>query len=541
MSLKNSERNSLESSIGVIASITAEPLARILKKMGYALEMAPFHQVHQSCFQHTTVFPDTPDTILILWRIEDYLSETSNPTEQKNFLRDFVAAITHLRQNFQGSLIINRVYSPDIIWHDATSIQQDFSQSMTWTELTQAIHDDLSKIQDVIWLDIPSLITQIGLDNAVDRRTWYLYRQPWTQSFWQLIATQINRLISARTRSPKKCLVLDADNTLWGGIIGEDGLSGIQLGEDFPGRVYRDFQKSILALHHQGVLLAIASKNNHDDVMEVLHKHDAMVLQKEHFVALEIHWQSKVQSLEHIAKKLNIGLDSIVFVDDSAKEIAEVEAGLPQVTAMMVPEEITNLPRLFDGLDLFDTLSVTDEDRQRTGFFKAEEQRKQAEAAMSGEDFIKSLNLDITVFKAQDEHLARITQLINKTNQFNLTTIRRSADEVKEIHLSSNALLYGLNARDRLGDYGLVGVAIVLKHSDTIAHLDSFLLSCRVLGRGIESQFLNQVIAQSKAATGCTIFTAEFRPTAKNKLAESFLSLERFVYDPLTEKWIHTV
>jgi FkbH-like protein len=515
--------------VGIISSITAEPLTRHLKKLSYAVHMAPFHQLHQSCYNYPSVFPETLDTIIVIWRLEDYISEGE---PDNRFLDDFLGAIRHLRQNFKGGIIVNRVYPPTLFQHDPTSIRQDFSSK---SDLSKQANDALAKIDGLLLLDFPALLHKIGVDKAYDARTWYLYRQPWTQDFWALITAQINRLQMAQTKSPKKCLVLDADNTLWGGIVGEDGISGIQLGEDFPGNAYRDFQKAVLKLSQQGILLAMASKNNREDVLEVLSKHDAMILQEHHFVALEIHWKSKIESLQSIAKKLNIGLDSLVFVDDSPKEIAEIQAGLPMVTTLMVPEDVSNLPSLFQGLDLFDALSITEEDLKRTEFIQAEESRKQAEAALTAEAFLATLSLDIQVFKAQDEHLARITQLINKTNQFNLTTIRRSADEVKQLQQSADTIVIGLTVSDRFGDYGLVGVAIVEKLDSSTAYLDSFMMSCRVLGRGVESEFIKQVIQLS----GCKAFKAEFKPTAKNQLAENFLKENGFAFSESERIWIY--
>ena len=197
----------------------------------------------------------------------------------------------------------------------------------------------------------------------------------------------LGRMIAAEKLSPKKCVVLDLDNTFWGGIIGEDGLAGIQLGDDFPGKAYRDFQRHLLYLKSKGVLLAVASKNNPEDAYEVFDKHDAMVLSRKDIAAFEIHWESKVESIKRVAKKLNIGLDSLVFVDDNPKEIGEVTERLPDVSCVMVPEELAYLPGLLAETDYFDFAEVTDEDRRRTEMMAADNIRQETQESMSEEEF----------------------------------------------------------------------------------------------------------------------------------------------------------
>ena len=304
-------------------------------------------------------------------------------------------------------------------------------------------------------------------------------------------------MIAAEKLSPKKCVVLDLDNTLWGGIIGEDGLAGIQLGDDFPGKAYRDFQRHLLYLKSKGVLLAVASKNNPEDAYEVFDKHDAMVLSRKDIAAFEIHWESKVESIKRVAKKLNIGLDSLVFVDDNPKEIGEVTERLPDVSCVMVPEELAYLPGLLAETDFFDFAEVTDEDRRRTEMMAADNIRQETQETMSEEEFRKSLNLKIDVFAAQKQHLARVTQLINKTNQFTMTTIRRTQDEVETLANSKEALVLGMDIKDKYGDYGLVGVAILKKDIKSCV-IDTLLMSCRVLGRGAEDTFIAKIAEAAK-------------------------------------------
>ncbi|MCB1590837.1 MAG: HAD-IIIC family phosphatase, partial [Alphaproteobacteria bacterium] len=311
----------------------------------------------------------------------------------------------------------------------------------------------------------------------------------------------------------------DADNTLWGGIIGEDGIGGIEIGNDFPGLAFRDFQKYAHYLQKQGVMLAIASKNNEEDVVEVLDRHDAMVLKREHFSAMEINWVSKVEGLKNIARKLNIGLDALVFVDDNRKEIGEVQERLPEVTCFLVPEELAEYPGLLRNCGLFDIGEVTKEDRERTKMMAQEAARKQDSEQVSEEEFRAALGLKVKVFEVQGQHLARTTQLINKTNQFNLTTIRRTQEEVKALCDSQDSLVLATEIEDRYGEYGLVGVAILKAGQKGSWDIDTLLMSCRVLGRGADTAFISQIVSAS-AQRGAKILRGRYLPTQKNRMVE---------------------
>lgn len=529
--------------IGVMSSFTAEPLTPHLRKyfkeknLGEAqILFAPFNQIHQTCYAINSAFAEIPDILIILWRLEDLIDQSHTTEIAEKTIDDLLSAFSYLREHFKGSIIINQATQPWLLDRDLASIDQQSIITKDNKNLQQFANQKIGEINQILSLDIDSLMMKIGIDKAHDNRKWYLYRQPWSEAFWAVIGRQIGRLITAQKRSSKKCIVLDADNTLWGGVIGEDGLGGIAIGNDFPGNAYRDFQKRLLSLQQKGILLAMASKNNPEDVFEVFDKHDAMILKRDHFVGFEIHWQFKAVSIQNIAKKLNIGIDSIVFIDDNPKEIAEVQSLHPEVTCILVPEEIISLPGIFDGSDLFDTLKITNEDRHRTDLIRSEDIRKHAEVSMTAEEFLLFLKLEVNVFKAEEKHLGRITQLINKTNQFNLTTIRRTHDEVKILSQSPGILLLGMTLKDRFGDYGLVGVAILHLQKD-MAKLDTFLMSCRALGRGAEEEFLKQVIKLSSSSA----IVGQYNPTSKNQLAKDFLISQGFIYDETHNTWTLSV
>lgn len=430
-------------SIGLAGTFTVDPITRHLKKTLAARDIAvgqfhvaPYNQLHQLSFQPGTVLEGTPDILIVFWRLEDWQDGVDN----------LLSTLRTLRQNFSGTLIVSNAPYPSTADYNAYDLQQGTLGLREYTQMLAAFTDGIAGIDTIRVFNLAGLIQELGAAQCHDARKWYLYKNPYTETLWKAASDILARMIAAETIAAKKCIVLDCDNTLWGGIIGEDGLGGIQIGQDFPGSAFTDFQRHMLHLRSKGLFLAIASKNNEEDVLDVFDNHDAMVLQRDHISAWQVHWRSKVESLQAIAQTLNIGTDALVFIDDNPKEIAEVQERLPEVTCFIVPEELAALPGLLAQTDLFDMPTLTDEDRKRADMMLAETKRSSAKdsaAAMTEEEFIQSLDLKINVFEAREHHLARITQLINKTNQFNVTTRRRTADDVKAIAQSDDTIFTG--------------------------------------------------------------------------------------------------
>lgn len=504
--------------IGMAGTFTVDPLGKHLKSALADKDIAtdnflvaPYDQITQLSFNPDTLLGGIPDVLIIFWRLEDIGFEE---------LDSFIETLKTLRRNYSGTLIVSNCPYPSSAEFDVHELEQPVTGLPAYTRAIEKFSTAAQDIENIKILNLAGLIQELGNQNSYDIRKWHLYKQPYTESLWQEIAKQTARIIAAQTIAAKKCIVLDCDGTLWGGIIGEDGIGGIELGQDFPGSAYQDFQKHLLHLRSKGLFLTVASKNNEEDVFEVFDTHDAMILQRDHISAWQVHWNSKADSIVAIADKLNIGTDAFVFVDDNPKEIAEVQERLPDVTCFLTPEEIAYLPGLLVNTGLFDIANLTEEDKKRADMMLSEAKRKKESAAMSEEDFIKSLNLKIRVFEAQPQHLGRITQLINKTNQFNLTTKRRTADEVKKLAENDNTLLLGMDISDRFDDYGLVGVAILQNNGEADWNIDSLMMSCRVLGRGAETSFLAKC-AEAIAKRGGQNLIGRYIPTQKNKLVEN--------------------
>jgi FkbH-like protein len=541
---RTGEQGAADITVAIAASMTAEPIepylgAHLLGR-GYKhprLVFGPFNQIQQACRDPKGVFGTTPDVIVLIWRIEDMFPDLMNePDRLMASVDDLATALQALRRNFGGTIIASIPPYPSSPDYDIRQIDQPLTGGAFYARICDLWMDRMVTIDRVRILDLNSLQLKCGVDASFDARKWYLYRQPWTERYWITVATQLGRIVCAEKTSAKKCIVIDADNTLWGGVVGEDGIEGIQLGDEFPGSAYRDFQKYLLYLQRRGIMIAIASKNNPADFYEVMDRHDAMVLRREHIAAFEIHWESKVDSIRRVAQDLNIGLDSIVFVDDSPKEIGEVRDRLPEVACVLAPEEVVELPSCLAGTDFFDLIEITDEDRRRTQMIRADRSRKELHETMSEEQFRAALGLEMTVFRAKKQHLARITQLINKTNQFNLTTIRRAANEVESLMLSSHHVVLGMELKDKYGDYGLVGTA-VLEHRGDKCIIDSLLMSCRVLGRGAETAFIAQV-AKIAADWRCKAIEGRYVPTAKNGMVKDIYGAHGFTNGAGEGVWV---
>jgi FkbH-like protein len=543
-------RSEVDMRTAIAGSMTVEPLEPYLgahlvgRNFKPRITVGPFNQLRQVCYDHQAVLGGSDfDVIGLLWRVEDLfpdmlarcLHSASAVADLKQEVKGLADAVAHLRQSFKGTIIVSTVPYPSMPGFEVWDIAQASSGMMVFSALSQFWTQEIGKLERVRLFDLHGLMLNAGIKQAHDARKWQLYRQPYTEPFWHDVGRMLGRMIAAEKINPKKCIVLDLDNTLWGGIIGEDRLEGIQIGDEFPGRAYRDFQRHLLHLKSKGVLLAVASKNNPDDAYEVFDKHDAMVLSRSDIAVFEIHWESKVESIKRVARKLNIGLDALVFVDDNPKEIGEVAERLPDVTCVMVPEELAELPGLLAETEFFDFAEITDEDRRRTEMMAADTIREQTQERMSEEEFRKSLNLTIHVFTAQKQHMARVTQLINKTNQFNLTTVRRTQDEVDALALCKDTLVMGMHIKDKYGDYGLVGVSI-LKKANTICLIDTLLMSCRVLGRGAEDTFIAK-LAEAAVSLGCDEMRGKYIPTRKNAMVADLYRRFNFKHDPGNDEW----
>lgn len=365
--------------------------------------------------------------------------------------------------------------------------------------------------------DLRGLIENLGRENVYSDKMWYLGSIPYNMLGITALSSKISDKIREISLTRKKVLVTDLDNTLWGGVLGEDGEEGISIGNDHEGAIYRDTQLRIKDLTNMGVLLAIVSKNNYDDVLHVLATHTQMILRPDDFVAIMANWDDKAYNIQKIAQDLNLGLDSFVFLDDNPVEREAVKQTLPDVTVADFPTDITKLPRIIENLaqTCFPILTLTTEDIAKTEMYQQEMQRKSVlNASASMEDYLRSLEIKITLGEMTEEQLDRVSQLTQKTNQFNLVTNRYSPEEIRTYANKPENYIYTAKVSDRFGDSGLVFL-MMISTTGTMAHVDNLLMSCRVMGRHIEDAVLTSV-EKHLSLLGVSEITAEYIPTRKN-------------------------
>lgn len=320
----------------------------------------------------------------------------------------------------------------------------------------------------------------------------------------------------------KKCLVLDLDNTLWSGILGEDGQSGIKMSGDYPGNAFQYFQEAILELSKKGVILTLCSKNNESDVKDLWARNPFLKIRPEHVAAYRINWNNKADNIRELAQELNIGLDSMVFIDDNPAERELVRQQLPMVSVPEFPKRPYELTVFYKQLveDYFQVYNLTHEDLSKTEQYKANALRASEAARFTDmTEYIKNLDITIDIMQADEFNIPRIAQMTQKTNQFNLTTHRYSESDINNF-VQNNGLVYCISVKDKFGDSGITGAIILTKDGDT-AQIDSLLLSCRILGKDIERVFVNTILNHI-FDSGITKVFASYIPTAKNAQVSDF-------------------
>ncbi len=377
--------------------------------------------------------------------------------------------------------------------------------------------------------DLAGALGRAGTLRARDPKLFYLAKMAWSEACHPHVAEEILRHLRALRGLTRKCLVLDLDDTLWGGIVGEDGPLGVRIGEGDPeSEAFADFQRAIRCIEQRGVLLAICSKNNPEDALEVFEKRPSMPLSLDDFAAVRINWEPKHLNLQSIARELNLGIDSLVFVDDNPAECELVRQMLPEVKTIELPRD----PALYAGLlqrsSEFEKLVLTADDREKSSQYRGNA-RREAHKQQVGDlaAFLESLGTVIRIGRAGPQHVARIHQLFSKTNQFNVTTRRYGQAEVERFVADEGWEVGVLEVSDRFGDLGIVGLYLVERLPDR-ARIDSVVLSCRAMGRGVETALMNR-IKQDFLLDGSFLgLEALYLPTAKNKPAERYFESEGF-------------
>ena len=390
------------------------------------------------------------------------------------------------------------------------------------TQVNLTAHELATTHSNIRVIDFNEFLQQYTPQEWINWKFYFLSQMIISPSIAGEFKMWWEKKLSVLTTPRKKCLVLDLDNTLWGGVLGEDGAAGIKMSGDYPGNAFAYFQESLLDLAHNGVIITVCSKNNEEDVKELWDKNPFMKIGPKDIAAYRINWNNKADNIREIAKELNIGLDAMVFIDDNPTERELVRQELPMVAVPEFPNRPYKLMEFYRSIvaDYFQTYTLTNEDRNKTAQYKANALRATELSRFTNlTDFIKSLNIQIDLHKANEFTVTRIAQMTQKTNQFNLTTHRYSEADINAF-MAHKDTVYCISVSDKFGDNGITG-AIIITYSGKTAEIDTFLLSCRILGKNIETVFIKTVL-NLLLKKGVKEVKATYIPTQKNSQVANF-------------------
>jgi len=514
--------------IAITANFTAEPIEEslgfwmrelnILSK----IEFAPYNQIFQQLLNPASLFSTNRHGInVVLVRLEDWgkfqdggEGEAASPSisyeKIERNVRDFGRALKSASQ---------RSATPHLICLCPASRASVADPTLTafFQQIEELMVSELRGMSGIYSVTTSELAVAHPAVTYNDPQADKLGHIPYTQAFFVTLGTIIARKIYALKSAPYKVIALDCDQTLWKGVCGEDGPHGIEID---PSR--KALQEFMVAQHQAGMLICLCSKNNEEDVVEVFGQRSEMPLKRDHIVAWRINWGAKSDNLKALAEELQLGLDSFIFIDDDPVPCAEVQANCPEVLTLQLPQESSRIPEFLNHVWAFDRLKITGEDEKRTALYKQNVERERVrKESLSFEGFLASLGLKIQISELQPQNIERVSQLTQRTNQFNFTTVRRSESEIQALCQAGESECLIVKVSDRFGDYGLVGVVIFRAGSEAI-DVDTFLLSCRTLGRGVEQQMLAKLgeIAQKR---GLDHVDVTFIDSGKNRPASDFL------------------
>jgi len=508
--------------IAIAATFVAEPVKQSLLFWARELEFkeeivfAPYNQVFQELLGPTSLFARNRSGVnVILARLEDWQERKS--TQEVGDYRKIEHTVHDLLNALRSA--VERSPASYLICMCPASPPQldDQDRASFFEEMEALIVNELTEVSGIYVLTSFDLAAVYPVTESNDPYTDKLAHIPYTPVFFTALGTMISRKIYALKNPHYKVIAVDCDQTLWSGICGEDGPTGVQI--DSPRKALQQF---LLRQQAAGMLLCLCSKNNEEDVFEVFARGPEMPLRVDHIVSHRINWSPKSENLIALANELQLGLDSFVFIDDDPLECAEVQARCPEVLVLQLPSDTQILPRFLEHVWAFDHVKPTAEDRQRSQLYRQNATREQFRAeSLTFVDFIDGLGLETKIAAPESHQLARIAELTHRTNQFNLTTTRCSEAQLDAFCRASASGCLVVQVRDRFGDYGLVG-AIMFQFDAEALTVDTFLLSCRALGRGVEHRMLAK-LGETAKERGLGLVRLPLVSTPKNRPIQRFL------------------
>ena len=523
-------------SINMISSFNHANFVSLLKNSSsfdWEINEVDYNQVFQTLTNSSAKMWKKRANITIIWTTPDSISSEFQKLQNKNAANSdlikkdidyFCSCVKSIKEYSDIVLVPNWILKQPNESNLAFAYSKNFGLEYNLSFMNYYLSEQLNKEKNFYILNSTKWLSNCGVSNAYNSKLWYLTKNPFSNDFFKHVISDLSNLYGSIKGLGKKLLILDLDDTLWGGIVGEVGWKNLRIGgHDHIGEAFRDFQIQIKSLKNQGIILALASKNDEATVIEAINSHPEMILSMEDFVTHRINWEDKAKNIVDIVEELNLGLQSVVFFDDSPFERARVQEVLPEVLVPKLPKDPTDYNTFLSTLRCFDTSHVTDEDKTRGKLYKSESKRtKLKQHLKSLPDWIKTLNLTIMIEKIKNENTPRAVQLLNKTNQMNLSTRRLSEQEfTRWVKMNSNNL-WTIRATDKFGDYGIIGI-LSISIKDNVATLVDFILSCRVVGRYIEESMI-EFIKEFCQKSNVNKIIGKYKKTEKNSLCYNFLN-----------------
>ena len=529
---KLAEKESPKYKMVVMGNCSTQHLVTAIKGYSYLenflLEIidTDYNQIQSQVFDsNSELYVSKADFVLIQLSSEKLYESFFESDTKKDFAEQIIRDIKSYWQNINSQLNANILQfnfveiNDSVFGNYASKTKESFIYQIR--KLNYLLQIEAENNSNVFIVDIASIQTNVGRNQFYDPKLYYMAKMPFSIEVLPQIAKNVIDVVKSQKGIFKKCVVFDLDNTIWGGVIGDDGLSGIEIGELGAGHAYEEMQRYLKSLKNRGIVLGVCSKNNENIAKEPFQKHPDMILNLEDISIFVANWEDKATNLKYIQKTLNIGMDSIVFLDDNPFERNLVKEMIPEATVPDLPEDAAYYVSYLRHLNLFETASFSNADIDRTKQYQAEVNRVELEKSFENfDDYLKGLDMVAESKPFDDFQTPRIAQLTQRSNQFNLRTVRLSETDVNGIKNDSNYITQYFMLKDKFGEHGLISLAYMKKRNDDTLFIENWLMSCRVLKRGMEEFVINRLVSLAKE-NGYKTILGEYIKTQKNSMVES--------------------
>jgi FkbH-like protein len=542
--------------IGLLSSFSINGLKEVIqvksaeRGISCMIYESPYNQYSQEILnQNSNLYKFSPEITFLIIDTRNIFGEifrlpySISSYDRKKFVEKKLNEVKNLVDKFvdkvNSNLVITKLSIPSFSPYGIFESKTEYGFHNMIEDFNQKITNAYLNSKNVFVYDFEKFVTKNGEDNVFDYSQFFFGDLKVSINYLPDLGQDLMKYLIGYLGITKKCIVLDLDNTLWGGVVGEDGFNGIKLGPEPPGNAFMEFQRVLLSLHQRGVILAINSKNNFEDAIQVIKEHPYMVLKEEHFASMRINWKDKVTNIKELAQEINIGLDSLVFIDDDPVNREFVKSIFPEILVVDLSNDPSTYASTIENIIDFSVLKITDEDKNRGKMYLKQKMITELEESTPDlQTFLSQLELKIIIKDVDEFTLPRVSQLTLKTNQFNLTTKRYQESDIKNMIQDPNFIVGCVQVEDKFGDNGITGLFIIKKESKKEWMIDTFLMSCRIMGRDIEKGIMAYIVNKAKDS-GVEKIKANFFPTQKNKSIEGFLPNNEFKRE--REIWCYTI